>query len=251
MSLVQEQPTLAPAAAPLQATEIRVYSHSPLFYWWPVWTLGFVLALLTYWQGESTAFGDATVVMHASKSLGVIYTVVFFLVILMTHVTVRGLASLTVIVALLGTTFLFAYLGWWDDIFRAFDKLAIYMNLGFYVFFSTAVLLVWVLAFFVFDRFNYWLFRPGQVVHQQLFGAGAQAFDTQGMSVFKLRDDLFRHWILGVGSGDLHIATTGAKREEFIVPNVLFIGVKLARIQQLVAMKPDLSPGVIAAGEPG
>src|SRR5436190_12801582 len=27
--------------------EIRVYSHSPLFYWWPVWLFGFLFALLT------------------------------------------------------------------------------------------------------------------------------------------------------------------------------------------------------------
>jgi hypothetical protein len=27
--------------------EIRVYSHSPLFYWWPVWLFGFIFALIT------------------------------------------------------------------------------------------------------------------------------------------------------------------------------------------------------------
>jgi hypothetical protein len=28
--------------------EVRVYSHSPLFYWWPVWAVGYILALVTY-----------------------------------------------------------------------------------------------------------------------------------------------------------------------------------------------------------
>ena len=32
--------------------EIRLYSHSTLFYWWPVWAIGFVLALITYFQGH-------------------------------------------------------------------------------------------------------------------------------------------------------------------------------------------------------
>ena len=32
---------------------LRIYSYSPLFYWWPVWVFGFVMALLTYWQGMS------------------------------------------------------------------------------------------------------------------------------------------------------------------------------------------------------
>jgi hypothetical protein len=152
---------------------------------------------------------------------------------------VRGIASLTVIVTILAVTFLFAYLGWWDDVFEAFGALAMYMNLGFYAFFSTGIFLVWALAFFVFDRFNYWKFRPGQVVHHMVFGGGEQSFDTHGISIYKLRDDLFRHWILGLGSGDLHIATTGAAKHTFTVPNVLFIGGKLHEIQRLAAMKPD------------
>ena len=27
--------------------EIRIYSHSPLFYWWPVWLFGFIFSLIT------------------------------------------------------------------------------------------------------------------------------------------------------------------------------------------------------------
>jgi hypothetical protein len=32
--------------------EIRVYSHSPLFYWWPVWLFGFIFALITLMDGD-------------------------------------------------------------------------------------------------------------------------------------------------------------------------------------------------------
>jgi hypothetical protein len=126
-----------------------------------------------------------------------------------------------------------------------------YMNLGFYVFFSTAVFLVWALAVFVFDRFNYWEFRPGQAINHMVLGGGAKTYDTNGMSVFKLQDDLFRHWVLGMGSGDLHIATAGAVRQEFVLVNVLFIAGKLKEIQRLVAMKPDEAPAqVVTVGEP-
>jgi hypothetical protein len=235
----------------LTSREIVVFGHSPLFYWWPVWSLGYLMALLTYLQGSATQLGDVEVIMHPSKSLGVIYTVVFLLVLLMTHTNVRGIASLTVIIAVLAMTFLFAYMRWWDDVFRAMGRLALFMNLGFYVFFSTAVLLVWLLAFFVFDRLNYWTFRPGQVIHSMVFGGGAMTYDTQGMSVYKLRDDLFRHWVLGLGSGDMRITTSGATHGEVTVPNVLNIGSKLARIQQLVAMKPDETiQNVVVVGEP-
>lgn len=219
--------------------ELKIVSHSPLVYWWPIWFIGFIMALVTYVQGTTVQFADAQVIIHPSKSLGVIYTTVLLLVIVMTHMTVRGVASLTVIVSILALTLLFAYFGWWDDIYAYVGYLAIYANLGFYVTFSTAVFLIWSLAFFVFDRFDYWIFRPGQMVHVSLLGEGEHAYDTGGISLSKLRSDLFRHWILGMGSGDLHISTTGAKEDTFIVSNVLFIGLKLDRIQQLAAMKPD------------
>lgn len=32
--------------------EIRLYSHSDIFYWWPLWSLGFFLAFLTYLGGD-------------------------------------------------------------------------------------------------------------------------------------------------------------------------------------------------------
>jgi hypothetical protein len=43
--------------APTQATseEVRLYSHSPIFYWWPVWLVGFLMALLTYIDGGRLA----------------------------------------------------------------------------------------------------------------------------------------------------------------------------------------------------
>jgi len=35
--------------------EIRLYSRSDIFYWWPVWSLGYALALLTYLDGGHLA----------------------------------------------------------------------------------------------------------------------------------------------------------------------------------------------------
>jgi hypothetical protein len=50
----------------------------------------------------------------------------------------------------------------------------------------------------------------------------------------RIRDDLFRHWILGFGSGDLVVQTGGAQRQTFELPNVLFVGHKLQAAQQLL-----------------
>jgi len=249
----------APATTPVNAAtrlarpmQMTVFSHSPLLYWWPVWVTGYILALITYLEGQVVHFNNIDVVIHPSKNLGVIYTMVFILVVVLTNATVRGLASAMVITVILALTFLFAYLGWWEDIFRAVDRLAVFMNLGFYVFFSTAVFLIWILGVFVFDHMEYWIFRPGQVVHQMVFGGGSRSYDTRGLSVYKLRNDLFRHWILGLGSGDIHMTTQSNGGQEFILPNVLFVGRRLTAIQELVAMKPDEHMGVVpmTVGEP-
>ena len=70
-------------------------------------------------------------------------------------------------------------------------------------------------------------------------GGAQRSYDTRGMVFEKLRQDFFRQWILGFGSGDIHISTTGAKREEIRVPNVLFVDWKIQEIQRLIAMRPD------------
>jgi hypothetical protein len=114
---------------------------------------------------------------------------------------------------------------------------------------------MWLLGVFVFDRLDYWIIRPGQVVHEMVFGGGSRTYDTRGMSVYKLRNDLFRHWILGLGSGDIHLASTGAAATEFVLENVMFAGRRIDAIQQLVAMKPDefaagAVPAAVTVGEP-
>jgi len=235
------QPTPAQQASePIgERMYVNVYSHSPIFYWWPVWFVGYIMAFLTYTQGQTVQFQDLVVRIHPSRTLGVLFTMTFLLVILITHLAVRGVASLTVLMTLIAATLLFAWLGWWEEIFRLLGNLAIYMNLGFYVFFSSAVFVTWVLTTFVFDHMEVYKFHPGQMVHENVLGAGERTYDARGMVVEKLRSDLFRHWILGLGSGDLHVATTGARKEEFVIPNVLFVGAKLNRIQQLASMRPE------------
>src|SRR2546430_11877696 len=35
-----------------RASEIRIYGHSTIFYWWPVWVVGYVMAIITYMEGS-------------------------------------------------------------------------------------------------------------------------------------------------------------------------------------------------------
>ena len=48
--------TASPQVAPIpRKQEIKIVSHSNLFYWWPVWALGFLFFLLTLWDGDLLA----------------------------------------------------------------------------------------------------------------------------------------------------------------------------------------------------
>jgi hypothetical protein len=61
------------------------------------------------------------------------------------------------------------------------------------------------------------------------------------MVVVKRRGDLFRHWLLGVGSGDLLVKTAGASPQQFEMHNVLFVGNKLQLIQEMLQTREVVS----------
>ena len=217
---------------------LRIYSHSSLFFWWPVWVVGYLMAFLTYWHGRpDEAIGQEW--FHPSNNLGVIFFLVLFLVILITNFSVRGLASGIVIMGALLLTIVLAFIGWWDEVFSWFGHLKIHLTLGAYFWFSTLMCLAWTLTVFGLDRMSYWEFSPGQLTHKSLLGAGSQSYNAQGMGLEKHRDDLFRHWLLGLGSGDLVIRTSGASRKEIDLLNVLFIGSKVEMVQRLIAEVPE------------
>jgi hypothetical protein len=193
------------------------------------------MALITYRQGQEYQIGQTMTWIHASSNPGLIFFLVLILVILITNFVLRGMASGLVLMGLAITVLLLAYFGWWDAIFGWFGGLKIHLNLGAYFWFSTLVFVVWLLCVFVPDRTSHWEIKPGQLTHVSLFGAGSKSYNTQGMALEKHRDDLFKHWILGLGSGDLQIRTSGATRERIDVPNVLFIGSKVETMQRLIA----------------
>jgi len=222
--------------------ELRIYSHSTLLYWWPVWFVGFILALVTWLGGEHMPIPGTNpqieVIMHPSKNLGVIYGVVLFLIVIFTNTTVRGLASVIVVLCVMFLTVLFAWLGWWETILSWIPHLAGYINLGFYVLFSTALFLVWAGTVLIYDRMSYWSLRAGQITHITMIGGAERSYDTRGMLFEKAGQDLFRHFLIGLGSGDMRILTTGARPEEILIPNVMFVDSHLRAMQQLIATKP-------------
>jgi hypothetical protein len=227
-------------AAPAGAPEVIVYGHSWLFYWWPVWAVGYLMALLTWLHPVPIQLGGTQVLFSSRTSLGVIYCLVLLLTILITNTYMRGLVSLVVVVCVGFLALLFAYLDWWPDILRWFGQQAVYMDMGFYLFLSTGLLLIWLLVVVLFDHLSFWRIRPGQVTHEYALGAVESSYDTDNMVFTKQQADLFRNWILGLGPGDLQMQTMGGRGVVAKVSNVLFLNARMAEIQRLLATKPDV-----------
>ncbi len=234
--------TPSPTTEHTHTVPLRIYSHSSILYWWPVWFVGFILTAVTYMYGTPHQLepgGHPRELIHPSSNLGVVYFAVIFMVILITNLSVRGLASVIVILSGAFLTLALAYLGWWDAIFSWFGDLSIHMTLGGYFWFSTLLFVAWVVIVFGVDRVSYWEVTPGQLTRQSLLGAGSQSYNTQGMAMQKHREDLFRHWLLGFGSGDLVISTSGAIAKQINMPNVAFVGSKVDEVQRLISTIPD------------
>jgi hypothetical protein len=80
----------------------------------------------------------------------------------------------------------------------------------------------------------YMVFTRGQLRVRLAIGSGETVFDTRGMVVQRHRDALLKHWVLGLGSGDLTVNTSGTNPRQFELPNVLWIGYKVARINTML-----------------
>ncbi|MGL4549642.1 MAG: hypothetical protein ACRC33_00530 [Gemmataceae bacterium] len=253
--------------------QVVIISHTPFFYWWPVWAVGFVMAGLSYFEGQQTAFvppgtvakraariegidgpRDALVApegrplpaeadddvlqphlrMTVSNNPGMIWTVTLCLLIVITHVQLRGMWSVIAILMVVLVTVVFAYFGLWDGILRSFRGIDIHISAAGYLAISGFLFVIWLLTFLLYDRREYMIFTRGQLRVRKAVGTGEVVYDTRGMVVKKHRDALFRHWLLGFGSGDLTIQTSGTNSAQFEMPNVLFIDRKLALINTML-----------------
>ena len=230
----------APAAAdatshPVALQEINVYGHSTLLYWWPAWAFGFLIALLNAGQEKFLATAPGA---QPSSALGLTYLAILLLLIVFTNVRLRGINSVVALLSVAFITVLFAWFGWWDDIARLIPYLSVHMNTGFYLVFSTGLLIIWLLMFFVFDRMTYWRIRPGQMTEEHLIGGGAESYDTNGLHFQKLGSDFFRA-MLGLGAGDLKATMAGEHGAAIELANVLFVDRKVHAIEKLISVKPE------------
>jgi hypothetical protein len=173
--------------------------------------------------------------MADTPYVGTIFACILMAVVIITNVPLRGMWSIMVIMLVVILIIFFTLLGWWGGIYGFFrDVLHVYINAGGYVFISTVLCAIWLVTVFFFDPQVYMVFSPRQLTVRQQIGGGEITHDTVGMVVQKHRDDLFRHWILGLGSGDLLVKVAGANPQEYHFHNVAWVGQKLAKIEEMM-----------------
>lgn len=275
-------PNPAPVPVPKHPDTIRIYGHSMLFYYWPVWLLGYLFALITLVDGHymalvpGTALQDTGVMKELANAQnkgmvdkkvqvilapegdkpamdlphrhmtkyplpGVIFAVTLTVVIFVTNVTLRGLMSYMVIGFLIILGLLIYSFGLFPHLAAYVALLDIRINMGGYLFISTLLVIIWLLAFYFFDRQTYAVFTTGQVKVCAEVGEGEKVYDVTGLHFEKQRSDLFRHALLGLGSGDMIIRTSGAETKEFRFDNVLNIDKKLKDIEVLIGSKKQVT----------
>ena len=280
--MATEDTTKQPQEPP-KKQEICIVSRSGLFYWWPIWAIGFIMSAITFWSGyDMVAVPDGTTIyknvqedvvikyregnattetdplknktfiavggktsdniqdkpgpsISPSHSPGVIFSIALLLVIGITNIHMRGLWSVIVIVVLVSLIIILSLIPEaWNMIVEQLFFLDIRINAGGYFFISSVLFVLWLIVYFLFDPRTYMIFTPGSFrVHLEI-GEGETAYDTRGMTMQKVRSDFFRHWILGLGSGDLIVKTTGANAHEFYLPNVLFVSRKVKIIEEML-----------------
>ncbi|KCZ89512.1 hypothetical protein [Hyphomonas johnsonii] len=208
---------------------LRIFSHSAIIYWWPVWFLG-----LAFWLIGLTGLGDGP---DAERSMGLTYVFTLVFVIFSTTVRLRGANSvifglvLVIGVILTSTAKLSGPIG---DFVLSLD---VRMSETFYLVMGVSVLALWSMMIFGFDRVKYWDIVPGQLHERVFWGSGDRSENGANAKCRYRSDDFLRHRILGLMMvGDLEI-TLGDGRI-WQLHNVLFAKRRSNRVNQLIVMRP-------------
>ncbi len=247
---VETVPGMEPAPAVAGApTEVRVYPHSPILYWWVVWAYGFFCALITWAQGDTfTIGGGKPLLIHPQPWVGVSFTILLLFTTLATTVKARGIGSILLLLLLaaaaVGTQFVMSI----DGLFKTPPAILVHMNLAFYMMVSSALFVVWFVIVFIFDRLSFWRFRGAQIERVQRFasilGRAPESYSVMHVRLTRYSDDILDHKILGLGiiglgTSDIEgkIAIFGGGNEHFRIENVWRATRSLRQIQAMMGQK--------------
>jgi hypothetical protein len=236
---------------PAHQPDIRIYSHSPLLYWWPVWAVAFLMAFWTYLDNyhmalvppgsiaeerqltvpEGTRLEAPLVHVARSSAPGTVFVVTLLLVAVFSNASLRGTWALIFGVSVAALAFLISWVGWWGVLYHWTGMLHVYINLGGYLAVAVPLCLVWAVTFFFLDRRAYVVFSAGQLRVCDRLGCEERVVDAMSVS-FEKRPYNWFHRLVGWGAGDMLLRAGGLKGEVFELPNVVGVGGRLRQIEE-------------------
>jgi hypothetical protein len=172
-----------------------------------------------------------------SNRPGILFAFTILLVAVVSSLVLRGLVSLVALIAIIAVVLALALFNLWDDVFRFFGGLDIRMNAAGYLFIGVPLFLLWVAAFTIYDRQSYVVFDEGQIRYVREVGESEIVLQAERTLVEKKRSDVFRHWLIGFGTGDLVIRAGGNNGQEIELENVVNINRKLEVINYMLQHK--------------
>jgi hypothetical protein len=227
-------------AAARKPVDLRIYQHSNLAYWWVVWMYGLVCAAATYVWGigveKLAARSDKVILFHPSPWLGLSFIGLILFVVIFTNVRARGVYSIVLLLMTAATIWAVQKIPGIQTAYGWVNLLRVHLNLAFYLTFSMLLMMIWFFIIFLVDRFTWWRFSPGQVIEEHRVGqATGHAFNTEGMIIQRLPDDLFRHRVLGFGTGDFVVKP--ASGDTFEIHNVWRANKKQRQLEDMIATR--------------
>ena len=209
---------------------LRIYSHSAIIYWWPIWALGFLFFILGSFGAEETNVSD--------RIMGLTFVFTLIFVIFSTTVRLRGANSVIFGLIVLITFILLATSGLTGALGNFVGSLDVHMSPMFYLVIGIGVFFEWVLMFFGFDRVKYWEIVPGQMHEKVIWGSGNRSENGANAKCHYRSDDFLRHRILGFlfATGDLEIVLNDGSIWQ--LHNVARAKSRARRVNELIVMRP-------------
>lgn len=227
-----------PAPAPIPASPnlpdhshkvLKVYTHSPIIYWWPVWALGFI-----FWIFTATGVGDDGT---AARVQGLTFVFALVFVIFSTTVRLRGANSVIFGLILAIGGILLTMGNMFAPVASFLGQMDITMSSTFYLFMGVSIFVMWAVMMFAFDKVKFYEIAPGQVRERMFWGSGDRAESGANARCRYRADDFLRHRMLGlVVTGDIEI--TLGDGEIWHLHNVLFAKRKASQINDLIVTRP-------------
>jgi hypothetical protein len=234
----------------VHAPDIRIYSHTRVLYWWPVWAIAFAMALWTWLDHRAlaivpenssiagnilTAPEDVQLeqrLVHVSRSPlpGAIFIATLLFIAIFSNASLRGPWALFFGAVVACFLLFFSWMHWWGPIARSLGLLRIYINLAGYLAVAIPLFAAWLLTFFFLDRRTYIVFGASQLRVCDELGEAEKVFDASGVAFEKQPYDWFRR-LVGCGAGDLVVRTGGTSAQTYELSNVVRVGRWLNRVE--------------------